>query len=183
MNHYSDSWHGMFLSIFVFPITSDFSYSRRDVVWWARCLCGRVYSFKYPKRVQGSFTFYFYMAICLILGCYYHLKVTVILCLSFCQKNSSSNNSIRREPASRDSSGLGKKDAGKFAKKPGMSLWFFVFAIYFVSILFLKLVNIVSFWWLTQKWKGVFFFFFFLFYIYLKLLLWLLIFIFFKIIN
>ncbi|XP_038891106.1 protein ILITYHIA [Benincasa hispida] len=34
------------------------------------------------------------------------------------KKNSSSNNSIRREPASRESSGLGKKDAGKFAKKP-----------------------------------------------------------------
>ncbi|KGN61327.2 protein ILITYHIA [Cucumis sativus] len=34
------------------------------------------------------------------------------------KKNSSSNNSIRREPTSRESSGLGKKDAGKFAKKP-----------------------------------------------------------------
>ncbi|KAG7021005.1 Protein ILITYHIA [Cucurbita argyrosperma subsp. argyrosperma] len=33
------------------------------------------------------------------------------------KKNSSSNNSIRREPAGRESSGLGKKDAGKFAKK------------------------------------------------------------------
>ncbi|KAL4028354.1 hypothetical protein IC575_011547 [Cucumis melo] len=34
------------------------------------------------------------------------------------KKNSSSNNSIRREPASRESAGLGKKDTGKFAKKP-----------------------------------------------------------------
>ena len=69
------------------------------------------------------------MSICLILGSYYNLKITFNLFLPFCQKNSSSNNSIRREPTSRESSGLGKKDAGKFAKKPGMSLRCFVFAI------------------------------------------------------
>lgn len=65
----------------------------------------------------------------LFLVSYYNLKITFNLCLLFNQKSTSSNNSTRREPASRESSGLGKKDAGKFAKKAGMSLLCSFFAI------------------------------------------------------
>ena len=63
------------------------------------------------------------------------LRVSVFLMPVLFQDHAKSNHSVRRDLARKETGGAGKKDAGKTAKKTGMSFLGFLLFIVLISVI------------------------------------------------